>query len=622
MKANKFDKAIELAKKAQLAAKPSTDDLLQNAKGIAGKAESSFSSKNFEESIAFWKKSIEEYNRAREVAEERGEKDVLERLEKVKTILLENITNAEVDQGNVLLTEAENKFDKMQFTEAENDFICALEYLDNIELIQKEILYEIVLRGRTGLINSKIGQGKEKIKVAEDIFKSNDFSKAKGAFRGAREYLEEVLNEASSFGLDLGDINGLIQVCTTNISRSTENLTMVGEIKQDLVKMDDFEKGVADLTLQNSGVSPSKFSPRPSRTSSFPEEISHIYSEPQFVGKGGFARVFRTQREDGRVVAVKIPISLDESTGKSFIREISVWQQISHENIIDLYDMNVFPIPYLELEYVDGGSLDTLKIPMEIEQASHLIFNVAEGLKHAHNQGIAHRDLKPQNILLTGDLTPKITDWGLSKVMAESKSSSRFGFTPIYASPEQISPKKFGRPDFRTDIYQLGVIFYELATGKLPFEGEDFAEIGFTIINDDPELPSTLNPECSELDAIILKCLNKQPNDRYQTVAEFQMDLAGYLKVEYKRTLAKSAGDLKRSCIYCGDLVLIHAKINDVEGALKYAVDMKNYAGDGWGDDVEGIVKQLDYLVGRKQPIGDEFMSKINVVLHQLKMGR
>ena len=370
------------------------------------------------------------------------------------------------------------------------------------------------------------------------------------------------------------------------------------------------------------GISPAQFSPLPSYTTSFPPEISHHYSEPQFVGKGGFARVFRTKREDGRIVAVKIPSNLDESAGKSFIREISVWQQLSHENIINLHDMNVFPTPYLELEYADGGSLDALKKPIEVEQASRLIFNVAEGLKHAHNQGIAHRDLKPQNILLTGDLTPKITDWGLSKVMAESKSSSRFGFTPIYAAPEQISPKKFGRPDFRTDIYQMGVVFYELATGKVPFEGEDFSEIGFAIISEEPKPPSALNLECSELDAIILKCLNKHPDDRYQTIVEFQQDLAGYLKIEYTKSLPKSAGDLKRSCIYCGDLVLIHAKINDVEGALKYAVDMKNYAGDGWCNDVEGIVKQLDYLADRKQPIGDELMTQIGVVLHQLKMGR
>jgi len=166
------------------------------------------------------------------------------------------------------------------------------------------------------------------------------------------------------------------------------------------------------------------------------------------------------------------------------------------------------------------------------------------------------------------------------------------------------------------------VIFYELVTGKLPFEGDDFSEIGFAIINDNSKPPSVLNPECVEIDSIILKCLNKHPDDRYQTIAEFQHDLAGYLKVEYKNSLARSVGDLKRSCVYCGDLVLIHAKINDVEGALKYALDMNNYAGDSWSSDVGDIVSKLNYLVERKQPIGDELMTKINVVLHQLKMGR
>lgn len=102
---------------------------------------------------------------------------------------------------------------------------------------------------------------------------------------------------------------------------------------------------------------------------------------------------------------------------------------------------------------------------------------------------------------------------------------------------------------------------------------------------------------------------------------EFQHDLAKYLKLENKKLLSKSVNDLKRSCIYCSDLVLIYARIGDV-GALKYAVDMKNYAGDEWSDDMEDILKQLDYLVNRKQPIGDELMTKIGVVLHQLKMGR
>ena len=404
--------------------------------------------------------------------------------------------------------------------------------------------------------------------------------------------------------------------------------TYTDDIKRNFEEMKDIWINVTNtastITTKPSeeNIFQSNIPPISSLTSSFPQEIVHRYSDPQFIGKGGFARVFRTQRDDGRIVAVKVPLSLDESTGKSFIREISVWQRLSHENIISLYDMNVIPLPYLELEYADGGALDSIKKPLDVEDVSKIMFNIADGIKHAHEQGVAHRDLKPQNILLTGDMTPKITDWGLSKVIAESKTSSRFGYTPLYAAPEQISPKKFGRPDFRTDIYQLGVIFYELATGKLPFEGDDFSEIGFAIINDKPEKPSSLNPECNKLDKIILKCLKKKPDERYQNISDMQQDLAKYLKVEYTKSLAKSAGNLKRSCIYCGDLVLLHAKLGNVEDALKFAVDMKNYSQDGVSDELEDIVNQMDYLAGRKQPIGDELMTKIGVVLHQLKMGR
>ena len=357
-------------------------------------------------------------------------------------------------------------------------------------------------------------------------------------------------------------------------------------------------------------------------SSTFPLELQSKYTDINYIDKGGFARVFKAVRKDNVTVALKIPISFDETTGKTFLKEIKAWEELKHPNIIGLYDMNIMPVPYFEMEYANNMTVNDLEKPLDVELATKLVFDISEGVGYAHSKGIVHRDLKPCNVLLTNSMVPKISDWGLSKVIAESKSSSNVGFTPIYAAPEQISPKKFGRPDHRTDIYQIGVIFYELVTGKLPFGGEDFSEIGFAIINDNPEPPSVLNSECAELDSIILKCLNKHPDDRYQIIAEFQQDLAGYLKVEYKNSLAKSVGDLKRSCVYCGDLVLIHAKINDVEGALKYALDMKNYAGDVWSNDVEDIVKKLDYLSERKQPINDELMTKINVVLHQLKMGR
>lgn len=370
-------------------------------------------------------------------------------------------------------------------------------------------------------------------------------------------------------------------------------------------------------------ISQEVFTPSLATPSTFPPELQAKYTDLEFLGKGAFARVFKAIRnKDDQTVAIKVPISLDEATGKTFLKEIKAWEELVHPNITRLYNMNIMPLPYFEMEYVENKSLEKLEKPLEVEKAARIIFDISEGLKYAHSKGRIHRDLKPDNVLLTNDLNPKISDWGLSKIVTESKTSSRFSFSPLYAAPEQISPKKFGQPGIRTDIYQLGVIFYELVTGRPPFEGEDFSEIGFAIINDKPVPPSTLNPECGGVDEIILKSLNKQPNERYPSMQEFQHDLAEYLKLENKKSLSKSVNDLKRSCIYCSDLVLIHARIGDVEGALKYAVDMKNYAGDEWSDEMEDIMKHLDYLVNRKQSIGDELMSRIGVVLHQLKMGR
>jgi serine/threonine protein kinase len=273
----------------------------------------------------------------------------------------------------------------------------------------------------------------------------------------------------------------------------------------------------------------------------FPHELKHLYYNAMFIGSGGFARVFKVRRQDGRIVAVKIPLSLDEVTGKSFLREITSWQRLNHMNIVSLFDANVLPIPYLEQEYVEGGNLEDLRKPLETAKACEIIFNIAEGLKYAHKQGIAHRDLKPQNILITKELVPKITDWGMSRVVALSKSSTQQGYTPTYASPEQISPKSFGKPDERTDIYQLGVIFYNLLTNDLPFQGDDLAEIASAIVMEEPIPPSKLNFDAKKVEQIVLKCLSKNKKDRYQSVEELQRELSKFIKKDYRE---KPEGDL------------------------------------------------------------------------------
>ncbi|MDO9539297.1 MAG: serine/threonine-protein kinase, partial [Methanocalculus sp.] len=150
---------------------------------------------------------------------------------------------------------------------------------------------------------------------------------------------------------------------------------------------------------------------------------------------------------------------------------------------------------------------------------------IAEGLAYAHASGVIHRDIKPGNILITGDGTPKITDWGLGKEMADQNETRYIAFSLDYASPEQISPGQFGRGDERIDIFQLGMVFYELLTGKKPFDGEGMGAVTIAIMTHDPRPPSMVEATLRPFDAIIQKCLRKDPDDRYRSVREFISDL-------------------------------------------------------------------------------------------------
>ena len=264
----------------------------------------------------------------------------------------------------------------------------------------------------------------------------------------------------------------------------------------------------------------------PTAQSVFPQELGNQYHDPEFIGMGGFARVFRAKRTtDGRIVAVKIPIILNKDR-KAFLRGIAPWKWLKHENIASLHAANVLPIPHLEMEYVEHGSLDQIEVPVKLKTALAIVLGIADGLAYAHAQGVTHRDLKPTKILLTEDNTPKISDWGLSRIMAESETSRVHGFTPIYGAPEQVAPGEFGEPDERTDIYQLGLTFYWLLTGRTPYEGRDLVEVTTAIARELPEPPSKIKPEASIVDSIILKCLAKRKEDRYQSVRELREELA------------------------------------------------------------------------------------------------
>lgn len=260
-------------------------------------------------------------------------------------------------------------------------------------------------------------------------------------------------------------------------------------------------------------------------TARLPSALERKYPGAEYLGEGGVGRVFRAwDAGENRPVAVKIPIRFDEVTGTQFTKELHIWQGLHHNNIVEIYAANVFPMPYIEMEYVDS-SLASLKFPLGIDRALKIITGVAEGLRYAHDQGIVHRDIKPENILITADDVPKITDWGLAKALSDPKQTGLISFSLNYAAPEQLAPNIYGEAGKWTDIYQLGVLLYEMLSGRLPFSGEGMGEVSQAILHNAPRPLEFTGRNAEEIWTIIARCLQKRPEDRYATVAEILDDL-------------------------------------------------------------------------------------------------
>ena len=385
----------------------------------------------------------------------------------------------------------------------------------------------------------------------------------------------------------------------------------------------------------------------------FPSELHEKYEPLEFLGEGGFAKVFKVKRrKDGKIVALKIP-RIDRKTSKTFIREVSTWLQLNHQNIVKLYDVDILPVPYLEMEYVEGAkingelarTLDDYPKPASENTALSLIKGIAEGLKHAHGKGIYHRDLKPLNVLLKADLTPKITDWGLAKLGTMSSSRSVMGYTPLYAAPEHLMPGKYGHTDHRTDIWQLGVTFYELLTGKLPFEGYTYEEV-FGKITDESfrfKRPSEFDARLAKYDDIFEKLLAKRKEERYQSVDEFLKDLEKLSEAEnermelekqveeLRRSLAESVNALKKSTSAeeimrnrrivvetLGNLALAYAELNRKAELLNALNDLKFYTVRNLGD-LSNAINAVEAMIKEGVPVSQDFIERLKVLLHEIK---
>jgi serine/threonine protein kinase/Tfp pilus assembly protein PilF len=258
------------------------------------------------------------------------------------------------------------------------------------------------------------------------------------------------------------------------------------------------------------------------------------YQVLEELGKGGMGKVYKV--EDNEIkenVALKLlnpEVASDEKTIERFRNELKFARKITHKNVCRMYHLSKEEDSYyITMEFVSGEDLKSLikRIGQFTPgKAVSIAKQVGEGLSEAHNLGVVHRDLKPQNIMIDKEGNVRIMDFGIARSV-EAQGVTQAGTivgTPDYMSPEQVEGKE---ADQRSDIYSIGVILYEMMTGKVPFEGDTALSVALKHKTEAPPDPRSINPQlASDLSGIILRCMEKDRERRYQTVDELLSDLS------------------------------------------------------------------------------------------------
>ena len=270
--------------------------------------------------------------------------------------------------------------------------------------------------------------------------------------------------------------------------------------------------------------------------------LNDRYEIHRRLARGGMAQVYLARdRSLDRPVAVKelVPeFAADPSFVERFRREAQAAANLSHPNVVGVYDWGAQDGTYfIVMEYVDGPSLSRVLRtdgPFHPRRAAEIATEVAAGLGFAHSRGVVHRDVKPGNVLLTRSGQAKVTDFGIARALSSpdedlTQAGSVMG-TATYFSPEQAQGLAV---DPRSDLYSLGVVLYELVTGRPPFTGDTPLAIAYKHVQDEPARPSTMISGLPvSLEAIIMKLMSKRPDDRYSTAEDLRADLNRFLAGE------------------------------------------------------------------------------------------
>ena len=259
--------------------------------------------------------------------------------------------------------------------------------------------------------------------------------------------------------------------------------------------------------------------------------LSDRYEILSKVGAGGMSDVYKAKDHIlSRFVAIKVlkqEFSEDSSFVTKFRAEAQSAAVLEHPNIVNIYDVgSENGLYYIVMEYIEGITLKTYiekKGQLSFKESASIAIQVARGIEAAHNKNIIHRDIKPQNIMISSEGKVKVTDFGIAKATSSNTISSDVMGSVHYASPEQA---RNGFVDGRSDIYSLGIVMFEMVTGRVPFDGDTTVAVALQHLQEDIAKPSTYAPDLPiSFEKIILKCTQKTPDRRYQTIEELLSDI-------------------------------------------------------------------------------------------------
>lgn len=270
-----------------------------------------------------------------------------------------------------------------------------------------------------------------------------------------------------------------------------------------------------------------------------PQHLSDRYDLGEILGFGGMSEVHKARdlrlHRDVAIKVLRADLARDPSFYLRFRREAQNAAALNHPAIVAVYDTGeaetpTGPLPYIVMEYVDGVTLRDIvhtEGPLPTRRAIEVIADACQALNFSHQHGIIHRDVKPANIMISTSGAVKVMDFGIARALADAanpvtQTAAVIG-TAQYLSPEQA---RGATVDARSDVYSLGCVLYEILTGEPPFVGDSPVAVAYQHVREDPVPPSSRNADISpDLDAVVLKALAKNPDNRYQTAAEMRADL-------------------------------------------------------------------------------------------------